>query len=129
VILKLAFIAVGGAFGSVCRFLLHTAVQRLVGMSFPAGTLAVNVLGCLLVGFLAASLGRHLPLREELRLGILVGILGGFTTFSTFGIETYELAAAAQARLAAANVILSCGLGLAAVWLGVNLAERWFAAP
>lgn len=126
-ILKLVLIAVGGAFGSVCRFLLHMNVQRLVGLRFPAGTLAVNVLGCLLVGFLAASLGRHIPLREELRLGILIGILGGFTTFSTFGFETYELAAAAQMRLAVANVVLSCGLGLAAVWLGVYLAERWFA--
>jgi len=128
VIVKLAFIAVGGACGTLCRFLLLILVQRLSGVRFPLGTLIVNVLGCLLVGFLAVTLARYWSVREEWRLGILVGVLGGFTTFSTFGIETYELGVAGQARLASLNVLLSCGLGIAAVWLGVHLAERWFAS-
>jgi len=128
VFLQLTMVALGGAFGSVCRYLMHAGVNKLAGMRFPLGTLSVNVLGCLLVGFLAASLGRHIPIRDELRLGILVGVLGGFTTFSTFGYETYQLAAEGDLRIAAANVCLSCGVGLAAVWLGVSLAERWFAS-
>ncbi|MBX3411619.1 MAG: fluoride efflux transporter CrcB [Pirellulales bacterium] len=125
--LQLTMVALGGAFGSVCRYLMHAGVQKWIGTRFPWGTLSVNVLGCLLVGFLAVSLGRHLPVRDEIRLGILVGVLGGFTTFSTFGFDTYQLVATGDARLAVANVLASCAIGLTAVWIGVRLAERCFA--
>jgi CrcB protein len=123
---KILFIAGGGAIGSVLRYAVQGWVQRASGAIFPFGTLAVNVAGCLIIGVLAGALAGPLLLREEYRIGLLIGILGGFTTFSSFGLETFHLANDRQFGLAAANVIVSCALGLAAVWLGYRLAERWF---
>ena len=76
--------------------------------------------------FLAAALTGPILIREEYRIGLTVGVLGGFTTFSTFGLETFNLANDGQWRFAMLNMALSCGLGLAAVWLGYRAAERWF---
>ena len=121
---KYVFIALGGAFGSVLRYALQGAVQRWTGGTFPAGTLVVNLLGCLAVGALSAWFAGPLQIREEYRIGLTVGVLGGFTTFSTFGLETYNLAAMGESRFAWANMALSCGLGVAAVWLGYRLVER-----
>jgi CrcB protein len=121
-------IAAGGALGSILRFLLQGWVQRLAGGTFPFGTLAVNVLGSALLGFLAAAFAGPVLVREHYRFGLTVGILGGFTTFSTFELETFNLASAGQHRLAVANVALSCGLGFLAVLAGYRLGERWFGA-
>jgi CrcB protein len=121
-------IGAGGAVGSILRFLLQGWVQRLAGGGFPFGTMAVNVLGSAVVGFVAAAFAGPVLIREHYRLGLMVGILGGFTTFSTFELETLNLTSAAQHRLAIANVVLSCGLGFAAVFLGYRLGERWFGA-
>ena len=123
---KWVLIAAGGALGSLLRYTLQGWAQRLSGGTFPTGTLAVNVLGCLVIGFLAALFASPTLVREEYRIGLTVGVLGGFTTFSTFGLETFSLADDGQWRYAAANVVLSCGLGLFAVWLGYRLGERWF---
>jgi CrcB protein len=124
--MKWVLIAAGGALGSVLRYAIQGWVQRLTSGSFPLGTLAVNVAGCMLIGFLAAALTGPVLVREEYRIGLTVGILGGFTTFSAFGLETFNLANDGQFRLALANVVLSCGLGFVAVWGGYRLAERWF---
>lgn len=115
---------VGAGAGGLARWGVQEACARQFGRHFPWGTLAVNVLGCLLVGFLAAKFASTWNLREEFRLGIIVGFLGGFTTFSAFGKETFSLAAGHQAGLAAANIALSVCLGLAAVWAGAWLAGR-----
>jgi CrcB protein len=133
---KLLLIALGGAAGSVGRYLLAGAVQRLAGATvspvyglpetFPFGTLCVNVLGCLLIGVLHAILTGPILMREEYRFGLTVGLLGGFTTFSTFGLETFHLLTDGQWRYATLNVLLSCLLGLAAVWLGYRVALRVF---
>jgi CrcB protein len=123
---KWALIAAGGALGSVLRYAVQGWGQRLANGGFPVGTLAVNLIGCTLVGFLAAAFTGPILIREEHRVGLIVGLLGGFTTFSAFGLETFTLANAGQLRLAALNVVLSCGLGLVGVWLGYRLAERWF---
>ena len=124
--MKWVLIAAGGAFGSVLRSAVQGWVQRLTAGSFPIGTLTVNVTGCMLIGFIAAAFTGPILVREEYRIGLTVGILGGFTTFSAFGLETFNLANDGQVRLALANVVLSCGLGLVAVWAGYGLAERWF---
>jgi len=121
---KWTLIAVGGAFGSVLRYAVQGWVQRFAGSSFPAGTLAVNVIGCGALGFLAAALTGPILVREEYRIGLTVGILGGFTTFSTFGFETFTLANEGQLRFAVLNMVLSCGLGVVAVWLGYRAAEK-----
>ena len=126
--LQIASIAAGGALGSVLRYLMQAGVHRATGADFPVGTLAVNVLGCLAIGFLAAAFASPWPVREEYRLGVITGLLGGFTTFSAFGWETFALANNGRGAAAMANVLLSCFLGLAAVWVGYLAAGRWFHA-
>ena len=96
--------------------------------SFPLGTWFVNVTGCLAIGFLSAAFSGRILIREEYRIGLIVGILGGFTTFSAFGMETFALLNDGQHARAALNVFLSVGAGLAAVWLGYRLAENWLGA-
>lgn len=109
--------------------MLQGWLQRWSGSLFPFGTLVVNVLGCLAVGVLASALaGAAAGVRQEYQLGLTVGLLGGFTTFSTFGIETYLLASPGRYRLAAAYVAMSVVLGLAAVGLGYRAGERWWGA-
>jgi fluoride exporter len=125
---KWLLIAGGGALGSVFRYALHTSVQRAWGGSFPLGTLTVNLIGCLLIGVLAALFAGPIQLREEYGIGLGVGLLGGFTTFSTFGLESFLLMNAGQFALAILNILLSCGIGLLAVWLGFRLGGIWFGA-
>ena len=124
--MKWLFIAGGGAVGSVLRYAVQGAAQRLTDSGFPAGTLAVNVIGCLTIGFLAAMFSGPMLVREEYRVGLTVGVLGGFTTFSAFGLETFLLANDGEFRLALANIMASCMLGMAAVWLGYRAAQFWF---
>lgn len=125
---KLALIACGSAAGGVARFLLTGAVHRLVDTDFPLGTLVVNVLGCLLIGGLGAVFaGPHL-VPEAYRFALAIGVLGGFTTFSSYSLETLNLLNDGQFARAAANVLLSNGLGLVAVWLGYRVVQRWVGA-
>jgi fluoride exporter len=123
---KLALIALGGALGSVMRYLFAGALQSLAGERFPVGTLGVNVLGCFLFGFLGFALAGPVLIREEYRLAILIGIIGGFTTFSTFGWETLALVNDGQAWRAGWNIVLTNTAALVAVWLGYRLAVRLY---
>jgi fluoride exporter len=115
-------VALGGAVGSVARFKLsglvlhHTADWR-----FPAGTFAVNVLGCLAAGVLAGLAEKHSMFSPEARLLLFTGVLGGFTTFSAFGLETMHLLKRGDFMTASANVVLSVAAGLAALWLGMGM--------
>ena len=124
--MKWILIAAGGALGSMMRYALQGWVQRATNETFPTGTLAVNVLGCLAIGLLAALFAGPFLIREEYRIGLTVGVLGGFTTFSAFGLETFLLAGDGQWRNALLNIVLSCALGFLAVWVGYRLGERWF---
>ena len=119
---KLLFIAGGGALGSVLRYLVAGWGQRLTPGVFPLGTLLVNVSGCLLIGYLGTLFAGPAVIRDEYRLALLVGLLGGFTTFSTFGYESWALLSDREWGLAGANFLLTNVLGLAAVWLGHRLA-------
>jgi len=123
---KWLFIAFGSALGGVARYGLQGWVQRWSDDPFPVGTLVVNVAGCFLIGLLNAALTGPFLVREEYRLALTVGLLGGFTTFSAFGWETLALANDAQWARAILNVCLSIGFGLSAAWLGYRLAVRWF---
>ncbi|HRE44346.1 MAG TPA: fluoride efflux transporter CrcB [Terricaulis sp.] len=110
-------VALGGAVGSVARYGVGLAAARWLGLGFPWGTLAVNVIGGLAMGLLAARVG---PEQENLRLLLGVGLLGGFTTFSAFSLETVRLMQQAPAHGAlyvAASLILSVG----ACWAGMIL--------
>ncbi|MCK6483104.1 MAG: fluoride efflux transporter CrcB [Phycisphaerae bacterium] len=122
--LKYALIVAGGGMGSLLRYLVQGWGQNLVKGAFPLGTLLVNVAGCFAIGFLNTAFIGPLNIRMEYRQGLLIGLLGGFTTFSAFGWETFSLANDRQLWRAFANVMLSLGLGLIAVWAGSRMAEK-----
>lgn len=117
-------IAVGGAVGAVGRFYLSTGVYSLIGRDFPYGTLAVNVLGSVAMGLLYALALERFPLTPELRAGLLVGLLGAFTTFSTFSIETLQLMEDGEQLKASLNALLSVVLCVAGCWVGVVLGRQ-----
>ena len=118
---RLLLIFFAGGCGCLLRYGVAGWAQRFTNSSFPTGTLAVNVIGCLALGFLATFFTGPVFLRTDYRLAILVGLLGGFTTFSTFAYETIMLTDDGQFTLAALNLLLSNALGLVAAWLGTRL--------
>jgi fluoride exporter len=124
--LKWAMIAVGGACGSLMRYAMQGWVQRLSGSTFPVGTLAVNTTACFVIGLLSGFFAGPQLIREEYRIGLTVGVLGGYSTFSTFGLESFNMANDSEYGWALLNMIVSCAAGFAAVWLGYRIAERWF---
>ncbi len=121
---KFILVALGGGLGALCRFAVASVSARPQG-ELPIATIAVNVVGCLLIGFLGTLFTTPPLVRDELRFFVLVGLLGGFTTFSTYGYETFSLLEAQRFATAAANVVASNVLGLLAVWWGFRLAQAW----
>ena len=91
--------------------------------AFPYGTLAVNVVGCLLIGVLAGLAATRTILGVDTRAFLIVGVLGGFTTYSAFGLETVELIRRGEFFVGLSNVVLQITLGLAAVWVGLKIAD------
>ena len=120
---KILWVGFGGFFGSIGRYLLSGYIQHLMkGTGFPYGTLVVNLIGCLLIGFLSQWVGARGFLSPETRLFVFMGLLGGFTTFSTFSNETMNLWQAGESVAALSNVAVHVILGLGAAWLGHVLA-------
>lgn len=128
--LKLTLIMLGGAAGTLLRYLITEGMRITLGGGFPYGTLTVNVVGCLLIGVLGFLFTMHPPVRDHVpeayRLAMMFGVLGGFTTFSSFGYDTLKLLqdGGGGAVKAALNVVLSNGLGLLAVWAGYRAAAQ-----
>jgi CrcB protein len=118
---KYLLIACGGATGAVARYVVASAGQRLTDSVFPLGTLVVNIVGCAAIGVLAAIFAGPAFGREEYRLALMVGFLGGFTTFSAFGFETFAMLSERMWWPAFANIAISNVAGLLAVWLGYRL--------
>lgn len=117
-------VAVGGALGSVLRFWMSTGVQLLLGRGFPYGTLAVNVLGCGVAGFVFVFLVERLGAGPVWRAGVMVGVLGGFTTFSAFSVETFSLIAQGATVKSLTYILLSIVLCLVATWAGAMLGKQ-----
>lgn len=122
--MQLMAIAAGGAVGAVLRFWVSTGVYNLFGRAFPYGTLAVNVLGSLAMGVLFVLLVERVTLAPEWRAALMVGLLGAFTTFSTFSIETFALLQEGAWGRALANAALSVLACLAATWGGVLMGRQ-----
>ena len=116
---NILLVGIGGFIGSVMRYLASGYVQQTTkSVDFPYGTLAVNVIGCFAIGFLAQLAESRGVFTSEARLFVFVGILGGFTTFSSFGNETLNLARDSQLMSALANIGANVIVGLIAVWIG-----------
>ena len=118
------FIAIGGAAGAVLRYSASLSIYSLLGRGFPYGTLFVNVSGSLLMGLLSVIMMERLDMAPEWRAAVLVGVLGSFTTFSTFSIETLNLLEQGDLMRAMANIVLSILVCLLAVWFGVMIGRQ-----
>lgn len=116
---NLLAVGIGGFLGSIARYYLSSWAAQEQPFSLPYQTLTVNLLGCLLIGFL----GGLAEWTKGVRLFLFAGLLGGFTTFSAFGQETFALAEESRFGAAAANILLQVGLGLLAVWAGTSLSR------
>jgi len=123
-LMQLIAIAAGGAVGALLRFWVSTGVYNLLGRGFPYGTLAVNVLGSLAMGFLYVLLLDRMTVSPEMRAALLVGFLGAFTTFSTFSIETLNLIEQADFMKAGLNMLVSVAACLIACWFGLLLGRQ-----
>jgi len=111
-------IAAGGALGSVARYLFSTALLRVSGTLFPIGTFGVNLVGCVLFGMIAGAAEQRVQIEPELRLFLLVGVLGGFTTFSSYAFESFSLLRDGQFLAASANIVGQVVAGLVGLWAG-----------
>ncbi len=119
----IALVALGGAIGTVGRFLVSYYSAKVLGSAFPWGTLFVNLAGCFAYGLGFALIAREFTWSPEARLFFLTGFLGGLTTFSSFGMETVLLGAGGSGYLAAANVVVNNLGGLALAALGLHLGK------
>ena len=122
--MKYLLIVLGGGAGSLARYLAGTVVAARWGARFPWGTLAVNVTGSFLIGLIMTLLTERAAASPNLRFALVVGFLGGYTTFSSFEWETFAAVSAGGFWMGAVNVVGSVTLGYGAVWVGSVLARR-----
>ncbi len=111
-------IAIGGIIGCWARYTLGNAVGAIWGRNFPYGTMSINIFGSLLIGFLFIGMTERLAVPEYVRIGVVTGVLGGFTTFSSFSLEIMQLIEQDKIGLGLLYVVLSVGLGLVAAFVG-----------
>ncbi|HEY2012791.1 MAG TPA: fluoride efflux transporter CrcB [Bryobacteraceae bacterium] len=122
--MRYLLIVLGGGVGSLTRYLASTAIMSRFGSRFPLGTLVINVTGSFLIGLIMTTLTERLPPGTYWRPLLVIGFLGGYTTFSSFEWETYSSISEGSFWIGFANVVGSVTLGYAAVWLGAMLARR-----
>jgi len=115
------YIAAGGAAGAVLRYMVSNGVYQWFGRGFPYGTLVVNVSGSLLMGLVYVLLLERIDANIAWRAGLIIGLLGAFTTFSTFSIETLNLIEAGEQLKAGMNILFSVSLCIVGCWLGIIL--------
>jgi len=123
-VMKILLVLLGGALGTGCRYWLSTFVYSVVEKpSFPYANFIINVSGSFIIGILAELFESRVLISPNVRAALLTGVLGGYTTFSNFSLETFSLLRDGEMWLALVNALGSVLLGLAAVWLGVRLAQ------
>ncbi len=116
---QLLWIGIGGFLGSISRFVVSGFFDRLSPtLIFPLGTLAVNILGCFLIGLLHGIADSKNMLGTDTRIFLFIGVLGGFTTYSTFGFESFTLLKDGEFFKTTVNILLHVVLGVSAVWIG-----------
>ncbi len=118
---KTILIGVAGLIGTLLRYWLSGFVARRYGETFPVGTLVVNVIGCLIAGAVFNLTEERFLVNPTLRTVILIGLLGGFTTFSSYGLQTFTLLRDGEFGFASLNIVVSNVLGLLMVWIGYSL--------
>ena len=121
--MRIALIGLAGLLGTLARYALSGFIARRFGETFPAGTLVVNVVGCFLAGFLYYLFQERFLMDEVIRTVVLIGFLGGFTTFSSFALQTMTLLKDGEVLLASVNELVSNVIGLVMVWVGYSLAR------
>ena len=120
---RLLLIGLAGLLGTLARYALSGFIARRFGETFPTGTLVVNMVGCFLAGFLFYLMQERFLVNDIVRTAIMIGFLGGFTTFSSFGLQTFTLLRDGEMGLATMNVLVSNAAGLLTVWAGYSLAR------
>jgi fluoride exporter len=121
--MRLLLVGLGGFVGTLGRYWLSGLIARRYGETFPYGTLVVNALGCFVIGFLFYFFYERSLMAPTSRTVIFIGLLGGFTTFSSYGLQTFTLLRDGEVLLALANIAASNVLCLVLVWLGYTLAK------
>ncbi len=122
---QLLLVGIGGGLGSMLRYLVSVLTSRAISGAFPLPTLLVNLTGCFLIGLLAGAFGQASDTNANLRLLLITGFCGGYTTFSAFAHENLRLIENQQVAMAIAYTLLSVILGVGLVWLGWWLANRF----
>jgi CrcB protein len=121
--MKTFLIGLAGLVGTLIRYWLSGVLARRYGETFPLGTLAVNLIGCFVVGLLFYLMQERYLIDQNLRSIVLIGLLGGFTTFSSFGLQTFTLLRDGEFAFATTNLLASNVLGLLLVWAGYSLGK------
>lgn len=121
--MRALYIGLAGLLGTLGRYWLAGVVARRYGETFPLGTLLVNVIGCFLAGLLFYLMQERFLVSQTLRTVIMIGFLGGFTTFSSYGLQTFTLLRDGRIAFAAVNLIVSNVVGLLMVWAGYTVAR------
>jgi len=121
---NILFIAAGGATGALFRYWMSTGVYAILGRGFPYGTLAVNVTGSFLMGLCYIFLFERMDVGVEWRAGLMIGLLGAFTTFSTFSIETLNLIESGEQLKAGMNILFSVAFCIIGCWIGMVIGRQ-----
>ena len=120
---RYVLVAIGAALGGLARYVIGTAITQSLGLRFPIGTLVVNVTGCFVIGILMTLITAR-AMNPRWQPLLVVGVLGGYTTFSSFGWETFQAVREGNPMMGLAYVALSVTLGYLAVWCGAAIAQR-----